>query len=108
MTPRLIVLAFILTGCTSSPRYSDVWVHDTFDSEEQLLAKDRCSLEAGNAKTNFLKATPVMNGSSNEGAINNFTRKLDSSTAYVRAHRVCMRTVGFRKEQRCVSNCEQI
>ena len=107
MAKVLWIFIFIgLAGCASSnPRYKNIWVHSELDKEERSLAWDICSLEADQAKTNYLVQTPQDNPYSSAGALNNYARQAKSNKTRDTAFRVCMRSAGFKFEKRCVSNC---
>ena len=104
----IVILAplFILGGCSSTPRYSEIWVHSKLQAAERTQARDMCMLKAIKEQSYFLDANPQQDKYSTQGALNNFTRQLKSGKVYALAIATCMRSKGFRKEKRCIANCD--
>ena len=107
MAFRLGLLALLLVGCSSEPRYKNVWIHYDLASEERRQEWELCKLGAIREKSRYLNENPAMNPHSNEGAMKNLAIQIESGNVYDLSFRVCMRSAGFKKEKRCVSNCEQ-
>jgi hypothetical protein len=80
---RLIIalsLSIIISGCASTtPRYKDVWVNDSYSRDRRALEFDKCNQRAQVAEQNYINARGTRSSVTNEGAMYNFTTTLASS-----------------------------
>ena len=103
----ILAITVLIASCSSAPRYKNVWVHSGLDENDRKLAKDLCSLEASSAENNYRNANPLKNNKySDTDALNDFAITLGARKIRKTAYRACMTSVGFRKEDICVSNCD--
>jgi len=102
-----LAVTLLMTSCSSAPRYKNIWIHSGLDENDRKLAKDLCFLDASTAENNYRNANPLKNNKySDTDAVNDFTIKMKARSIRKTTYRACMTSVGFRKEDRCVSNCE--
>ena len=106
---KYLMLGFLFTllqGCSSGPRFSSIWEHSSYNTDQRSLAVDICRLRGEQAESEFLSARPLQNQNTTNGALANLSRQLGGYKAEERAFNVCMRSDGFQLVRRCVANCE--
>jgi hypothetical protein len=98
----------LLVGCAASttPQYSERWVHASLSENDKEFAFDRCELAASAAHSRYLEANPEKSLYEPGGGLNNFGRQIGALRESGTARSACMRAAGFSLENVCVENCE--
>ena len=103
----LLSLCTVLFGCATSS-YETYWLPFQDNGITLSTALSKCSVEASQAareaSRNASSSAPSGGGFAG-GLASSISNNLAGPLARNSAMNSCMMTYGFRKEQRCISNC---